>query len=76
MRLDEMVMIKDNHLAVTDSIEYSIGTARTKLGSAVRIECEVRNTEESPHSSKLEKTNVIMLDNFTPSVGRIMCQGQ
>jgi nicotinate-nucleotide pyrophosphorylase (carboxylating) len=66
MRLDEMVMIKDNHLAVTDSIEYSIRTARTKLGSAVRIECEVRNTEEAIRAAKAG-ANVIMLDNFTPS---------
>ncbi|MGI0001827.1 MAG: carboxylating nicotinate-nucleotide diphosphorylase [Nitrososphaeraceae archaeon] len=66
MRLDEMVMIKDNHLAVTDSIEYSIRTARNKLGPAVRIECEVRNTEEAIRAAKAG-ANVIMLDNFTPS---------
>jgi nicotinate-nucleotide pyrophosphorylase (carboxylating) len=66
MRLDEMVMIKDNHLAVTDSIEYSIRTARTKLGSAVRIECEVRNTEEAILAAKAG-ANVIMFDNFIPS---------
>ena len=66
MRLDEMVMIKDNHLAVTDSIEYSIRTARTNIGSAVRIECEVRNTEEAIRAAKAG-ANVIMLDNFTPS---------
>ncbi|MGA6922093.1 MAG: carboxylating nicotinate-nucleotide diphosphorylase [Nitrososphaeraceae archaeon] len=66
MRLDEMVMIKDNHLAVTDSIEFSIRTARTNIGSAVRIECEVRNTEEAIRAAKAG-ANVIMLDNFTPS---------
>jgi nicotinate-nucleotide pyrophosphorylase (carboxylating) len=66
MRLDEMVMIKNNHLAVTDSIEYSIRTARTKLGSAVRIECEVRNTGEAIRAAKAG-AHVIMLDNFTPS---------
>jgi nicotinate-nucleotide pyrophosphorylase (carboxylating) len=66
MRLDEMVMIKDNHLAVTDSIEYSIRTAKSKVGSAVRIECEVRNTEEAILAAKAG-ANVIMFDNFIPS---------
>jgi nicotinate-nucleotide pyrophosphorylase (carboxylating) len=66
MRLDEMVIIKDNHLAVTESIEYSIRTAKSKVGSAVRIECEVRNTEEAILAAK-SGANVIMFDNFTPS---------
>jgi nicotinate-nucleotide pyrophosphorylase (carboxylating) len=66
MRLDEMVIIKDNHLVVTDSIEYSIRTAKSKVGSAVRIECEVRNTEEAILAAK-SGANVIMFDNFTPS---------
>ena len=66
MRLDEMVIIKDNHLAVTDSIEYCIRTAKSKVGSAVRIECEVRNTEEALIAAK-SGANVIMFDNFTPS---------
>jgi nicotinate-nucleotide pyrophosphorylase (carboxylating) len=65
-RLDELVMIKDNHLAVTDSIEYSIRTAKSKVGSAVRIECEVRNMEEAILAAEAG-ANVIMFDNFTPS---------
>jgi nicotinate-nucleotide pyrophosphorylase (carboxylating) len=66
MRLDEMVMIKDNHLVVTDSIEYSIRSAKSKVGSAVRIECEVRSIEEAVRAAKAG-ANVIMFDNFTPS---------
>lgn len=66
MRLDEMVIIKGNHLAVTESIEYNIRTAKSKVGSAVRIECEVRNTEEAILAAK-SGANVIMFDNFTPS---------
>lgn len=66
MRLDEMVLIKNNHLAVTDSIEYCIRTAKSKVGSAVKIECEVRNTEEAILAAKAG-ANVIMFDNFTPS---------
>jgi nicotinate-nucleotide pyrophosphorylase (carboxylating) len=66
MRLDDMVLIKDNHLAISDSIEKSIRMAKANLGSAVRIECEVKNTEEAMRAAKAG-ANVIMFDNFTPS---------
>jgi nicotinate-nucleotide pyrophosphorylase (carboxylating) len=70
MRLDDMVLIKDNHLAVSDSIDNSIRMARANLGSAVRIECEVKNTDEAMRAAKAG-ANVIMLDNFTPSEAEI-----
>ena len=70
MRLDDMVLIKDNHLAISDSIEKSIRMAKANLGSAVRIECEVKNTEEAMRAAKAG-ANVIMFDNFTPSEAEI-----
>ena len=70
MRLDDMVLIKDNHLAISDSIEKSIRMAKANLGSAVRIECEVKNTEEAIRAAKAG-ANVIMFDNFTPSEAEI-----
>jgi nicotinate-nucleotide pyrophosphorylase (carboxylating) len=70
MRLDDMVLIKDNHLAISDSIEKSIRMAKANLGSAVRIECEVKNTEEAMRAAKAG-ANVIMFDNFSPSEAEI-----
>ena len=70
MRLDDMVLIKDNHLAISDSIEKSIRMAKANLGSAVRIECEVKNTEEAMRAAKAG-ANAIMFDNFTPSEAEI-----
>jgi nicotinate-nucleotide pyrophosphorylase (carboxylating) len=70
MRLDDMVLIKDNHLAISHSIEKSIRMAKANLGSAVRIECEVKNTEEAMRAAKAG-ANVIMFDNFTPSEAEI-----
>jgi nicotinate-nucleotide pyrophosphorylase (carboxylating) len=70
MRLDDMVLIKDNHLAISDSIEKSIRMAKANSGSAVRIECEVKNTEEAIRAAKAG-ANVIMFDNFTPSEAKI-----
>jgi nicotinate-nucleotide pyrophosphorylase (carboxylating) len=66
MRLDDMVLIKDNHLEVAESIERTIQTARDKVGSAVKIECEVTNTEEAIRATNAG-ADVVMLDNFTPS---------
>ncbi|HET9357436.1 MAG TPA: carboxylating nicotinate-nucleotide diphosphorylase, partial [Nitrososphaeraceae archaeon] len=43
MRLDDMVLIKDNHLAAAESIERTIRTAKDNVGSAIRIECEVKS---------------------------------
>ena len=61
-----MVLIKDNHLSVVESIERSIQMAKSNVGSAVKIECEVKTTEEAIRAAK-SGANVIMLDNFTPS---------
>jgi nicotinate-nucleotide pyrophosphorylase (carboxylating) len=66
MQLDDMVLIKDNHLEVAESIERTIQTARDKVGSAVKIECEVTNTEEAIRATNAG-ADVVMLDNFTPS---------
>ena len=70
MRLDDMVLIKDNHLAISDSIEKTIQMAKDNLGSAVRIECEVKDTEEAIRAAKAG-ANVIMFDNFTLSEAEV-----
>ena len=42
MRLDDMILIKDNHLAVTKSIFRSIELAKKNKGQAIKVECEVK----------------------------------
>jgi nicotinate-nucleotide pyrophosphorylase (carboxylating) len=66
MRLDDMVLIKDNHLAAAESIERTIQTARDNVGSAIRIECEVKSIEEAVRAANAG-VDVVMLDNFSPS---------
>jgi nicotinate-nucleotide pyrophosphorylase (carboxylating) len=66
MRLDDMVLIKDNHLAAAGSIERTIQTAKDKVGSAIRIECEVKSIEEAVRAANAG-VDVVMLDNFSPS---------
>ncbi len=66
MRLDEMVLIKDNHLRVTKSVKASIINARKKSGTSIKIECEVTNMEEAIEAIK-SGADFVMLDNFSPT---------
>jgi nicotinate-nucleotide pyrophosphorylase (carboxylating) len=64
IRLDDMVLIKDNHIAVDKSIRKIIPLIREKVGSSIKIECEVKNEEEAIEAIKAG-ANIIMLDNFS-----------
>ena len=63
LRLDEMVMIKDNHIAVADSLISLIANAKRKYK---KFEVEVENTPDAVLAAK-EGAMIIMLDNFTPA---------
>jgi nicotinate-nucleotide pyrophosphorylase (carboxylating) len=65
MRLDDMVLIKDNHLNIVSDIEKSVRTARKNVGSSIKIECEARSEEEAIAAVAAE-ADIVMLDNFTP----------
>lgn len=67
--LDELILIKDNHLAVTTSIQSAITNARLKAGKNMMIECEVRNTKSSIEAIK-SGADIIMLDNFIPEMAQ------
>ena len=62
LRLDEMVMIKDNHIAVEDSLLSLIKKAKRKYK---KFEVEVENTSDAIVAAK-EGAAIIMLDNFSP----------
>ncbi len=61
MSLDQMVMLKDNHLSV-EPLEKLIKKAKTKH---TKIEVEVENQRDAILAAKAG-ANIIMLDNFTP----------
>ncbi len=63
MRLDEMVMIKDNHIAAGDSILELIKKAKKKYK---KFEVEVENNKDALLAAK-EGATIIMLDNFSPA---------
>ena len=63
LRLDEMVMIKDNHIAVGNSLLSLIKKAKKKYK---KFEVEVENTSDAVLAAK-EGATIIMLDNFSPT---------
>ncbi|HEV3433467.1 MAG TPA: carboxylating nicotinate-nucleotide diphosphorylase [Nitrososphaera sp.] len=65
MRLDDMVLIKDNHLALSSDVAKTIRLVRENVGSAIKVECEARTTEEALAVAAAEP-DIVMLDNFTP----------
>ncbi len=62
MSLDEMIMIKDNHIAIVGSLSRLILKARKKYK---KIEVEVENQEDALLASS-SGANIVMLDNFSP----------
>lgn len=66
MRLDDMVLIKDNHLQAVGSVSESIQRARSAVGRSIKVECEAR-TQEEALSAVESGADIVMLDNFTPS---------
>jgi len=63
LTLDEMVMIKDNHIAIGDSLLSLIKKTKKKYK---KFEVEVENTPDAVLAAK-EGATIIMLDNFTPA---------
>jgi nicotinate-nucleotide pyrophosphorylase (carboxylating) len=65
MRLDEMVLVKDNHLALAGGVEKCVKLAKKNVSSSIKVECEVRNTEEALAAISAG-SDIVMLDNFSP----------
>jgi nicotinate-nucleotide pyrophosphorylase (carboxylating) len=68
-RLDQLVLIKDNHIAVVGSVGKAIQLVRSKYGPSVKIECEVSDYPGIIDAIK-SGSNIVMLDNFTPDLVR------
>lgn len=63
--LDEMVLIKDNHLVLTGSIGESISSAKKLVGNNIKVECEVTDLQSAIEAINFG-ADIIMLDNFSP----------
>ncbi len=64
-RLDDAVMIKDNHIKAAGSIQKAIEKVRTGIGHMVKVEIETE-TREQVLEAVQSGADVVMLDNRTP----------
>ena len=64
-RLDDAVMIKDNHIKAAGSISKAVQLARSKVGHVVKIEVETE-TKEQVLEAVSAGADIIMLDNRSP----------
>lgn len=66
MDLSSMVMLKDNHIASTGSVERSVQCARAIAGFTVKIEVEARGLADALEAAAAG-ADIVMLDNLAPS---------
>lgn len=64
-RLDDGVMIKDNHIKAAGNIKNAVELVRARCGHMVKIEVETENKEQVLEAIEA-KADVIMLDNCSP----------
>ncbi|MCL6578207.1 MAG: carboxylating nicotinate-nucleotide diphosphorylase [Candidatus Bathyarchaeota archaeon] len=65
LHLDDMVLIKDNHIASVGSIKEAVRKAKDKASFSKKIEVEVTKVEDVLVAAKAG-VDIIMLDNFSP----------
>ena len=64
-RLDDCVLIKDNHLELVPSITEAVKRARDGISFTKMVEIEVRSLEDAEEAARAG-VNIIMLDNISP----------
>ena len=65
LHLDDMILIKDNHIAIAGSVAEAVGRARQRASLSKKIEVEVTKIEDALAAAEAG-ADIIMLDNFSP----------
>lgn len=65
LHLDDLILIKDNHIAIAGSVESAVMKARTIVSFTKKIEVEITRPQDATKVAKIG-VDIIMLDNFTP----------
>ncbi len=63
--LDDMILIKDNHLALSENIETAIRQTNQKASFSKKIEVEVTSVADALKAAEAG-ADIVMLDNFSP----------
>ncbi len=65
LRLDDAVLIKDNHLALSGTITECVKKARSRVSFTKKIEVEVEDSDQAVEAAKAG-ADIILLDNMKP----------
>jgi nicotinate-nucleotide pyrophosphorylase (carboxylating) len=65
LRLDDMVLVKDNHIAIAGSVENAVKKAKQNVPFSKKIEAEVTSTADALKAAEAG-ADIVMLDNFSP----------
>jgi len=63
-RLDDAILIKDNHVALVGDVEEAVRRARSATSFTKKIEIEVQTSEDAVKAAQAG-ADIIMLDNMT-----------
>jgi len=66
LHLDDMLLIKDNHIALAGSMAEAVKRAKQNTSFSKKIEVEVTTPEDALKAAEMG-VDIIMLDNFTPA---------
>lgn len=65
-RLDDCVLIKDNHIAIVGSVKIAIEKAKKYASFTKKIEIEVESTKDALEAA-INGADIVMLDNMNPN---------
>ncbi|MEM3704226.1 MAG: carboxylating nicotinate-nucleotide diphosphorylase, partial [Candidatus Bathyarchaeia archaeon] len=65
LHLDDMILIKDNHISIVGNVEKAVKIAKEKAPFSKKIEVEAANVKDVLDAAKAG-ADIIMLDNFSP----------
>src|SRR6266481_4392225 len=65
LRLDDAMLIKDNHLELAGSVGECVRKAKEKVIFTKKVEVEVTNADQAVEAAKAG-ADIILLDNMTP----------
>jgi nicotinate-nucleotide pyrophosphorylase (carboxylating) len=64
LRLDDMILVKDNHITIVGSVENAVKKAKQNASFSKKIEVEVTNTSDALKAVEAG-ADIVMLDNFS-----------
>jgi nicotinate-nucleotide pyrophosphorylase (carboxylating) len=65
LHLDDMILVKDNHIAVAGGVEKAIKRVKENASFSKKVEIEVTSIADALTAAKAG-VDIVMLDNFSP----------